>query len=90
MGSFRKFLLPTIVFLSALGIGAAFLIFLERDRIRELRKAINELGIGQAYTLQRQLDRSLSSTIALAALLRESNEHKLHNFDELAAQLIDS
>ncbi len=87
---FRKFLLPTIVFLFVLGIGAALLIIVEHDRIGELREAVNEVGIGQAYTLQRQLDRSLSSTVALAVLLRQDNEHKLHNFDELAAHMIES
>ena len=89
MTSFRKFLLPATVFLLVFGAGAAFLVAFQRYRIGELRKAISVAGIGQAYALERQLDRSLSATVALSVLVHQSSETVMRNFDEVADHMLD-
>ena len=81
MARSRKFILSAVTFFVVFGIGGAFITLVDRQRVDELRKVTTEIGVGQAYTLQRQLDRSLSVTFALASFLRQSKEIKMDKAD---------
>ena len=85
---FHPIFLSAVVFLFALAVGGAFINLAERRRSDEHRQALREIGTAQAHLLERQLDRSLSSTFALASILRQSG--RIDNFDALAAEMIRS
>ncbi|KPK00980.1 MAG: hypothetical protein AMK71_07240 [Nitrospira bacterium SG8_35_4] len=53
----------------------------------ELRKKVAEIGSARSCTLQRQLDRSLSATSALAASIHQCGA--IDNFDELGADMME-
>lgn len=78
--------LSAVTFFVAVAIGGAFINIAERRRSDERRHVLREIGAVQAHLLERQLDRSLSSTFALAAILRQSG--RIDNFDALAAEII--
>ncbi|MFQ5796419.1 MAG: PAS domain S-box protein [Candidatus Bipolaricaulia bacterium] len=72
----------------ALAIGGAFITLVQRRHAEEHRRMVGEIAVSQARLLERQLDRSLSSTFALASILHQSG--KIKNFDALAAEIIKS
>ena len=80
--------ISAVVFFVVLATGGAFINLAERRRSDEHRQALREMGTAQAHLLERQLDRSLSSTFALASILRQSG--RIDNFDALAAEMIRS
>jgi len=82
----RSLLLSGVVLLAVLAIGAAFINVTERQRAAGRRRMVSEMGAAQAHSLQRQLDWSLSSTLALASMLRQ--DRAIANFDTLAADII--
>jgi signal transduction histidine kinase/DNA-binding response OmpR family regulator/sensor domain CHASE-containing protein len=82
----RSFALAATTFLVALGIGGIFITLSESRRTEQQRAMVSDIGSGQASALQRQLDRALSSTLALASLIRQ-NGH-IDNFDILAADML--
>jgi signal transduction histidine kinase/DNA-binding response OmpR family regulator/sensor domain CHASE-containing protein len=82
----RSFALAATTFLVALAIGGIFITLSENRRTEKQRSIVSDIGSGQASALQRQLDRALSSTLALASLIRQ-NGH-IDNFDILAADML--
>jgi PAS domain S-box-containing protein len=84
----RALWLSAVALLVVLGIGGTLVSLLETRWAADQREVVRAIGSGQAYTLQRQLDRSLSATFALASLLRQSQ--RIDNFDALAADMITS
>ncbi len=88
MTQLRLLILPAVAFVVVLIIGGGFIILTERRHVDDQRQALREIGVAQAHLLERQLDRSLSSTYALASFLRQSG--KIDNFDSLAADMIKS
>lgn len=58
----------------------------ERVREHDRRQVVSQLAASSAYTLERQLSRSLSATYALAAILHQYGE--VREFDELAREMI--
>ncbi|MCH8055512.1 MAG: CHASE domain-containing protein, partial [Deltaproteobacteria bacterium] len=84
----RPIILSALVFLFVLAMGGAFINLVESRRSDEKRQMLKEIGTAQAHLLERQLDRSLSSTFALASILRQSG--RIDNFDALAAEMIRS
>ncbi len=85
---FHPLFLSAVTFFVAVAIGGAFINIAERRRSDEHRHVLKEIGAVQAHILERQLDRSLSSTFALASILRQSG--RIDNFDTLAAEIIKS
>ncbi|MBW8005813.1 MAG: PAS domain S-box protein [candidate division NC10 bacterium] len=83
---FHPLFLSAVTFFVAVAIGGAFINIAERRRSDEHRHVLKEIGAVQAHILERQLDRSLSSTFALASILRQSG--RIDNFDTLAAEII--
>ncbi len=75
-----------VAFFIALSMCTAFVYLVERNRQTQLRQAIAEVSAAQAYSLERQLNRSLSATYALAFILRQNKG--IHDFDALAADMI--
>ncbi|MFQ5993294.1 MAG: PAS domain S-box protein, partial [Nitrospiraceae bacterium] len=86
MTQLRPVYLSAITFLVVLAVGGALVMLAEHRRNDEQRQAIAEAGSGQAHMLERQLERSLSSTFALASVLRRSG--RIDNFDALAAEIM--
>jgi PAS domain S-box-containing protein len=84
----RALWVSAIAFLVVLGVGYTLVSLLETRWGADQREVVRTIGGGQAYTLQRQLDRSLSATFALASVLRQGQQ--IDNFDALAAELIKS
>ncbi|MEE9144151.1 MAG: PAS domain-containing protein, partial [Candidatus Binatia bacterium] len=84
----RLLIWPVMAFLVVLTVGGVFIYLDERHHMDQHRQALREIGTAQAHSLERQLDRSLSSTFALAAIIRRSGEIK--DFDNLASEIIKS
>ena len=82
----HSFVLAATTCLVALGIGGTFITLSESRRTEQQRAIVSDIGSGQAAALQRQVDRALSSTLALASLIRQ-NGH-IDNFDILAADML--
>ena len=88
MSKLRPLFVSAISFLVALAIGGAFITLVDRRHADEHRQVISEIGIAQARLLERQLDRSLSSTFALGSILRQAG--RIKNFDSIAAEIIET
>jgi PAS domain S-box-containing protein len=82
----RTLFLSGLVFLVVVAVGGAFVQVTEQQRSAARRRAVSEIAEARARWLERQLDRSLSSTFALASILRQTG--KISNFDSLAADMI--
>jgi sensor domain CHASE-containing protein len=80
--------LAAVTFVVVLAAGGAFITLAERRYADEHRHLAREMGAARAHLLERQFDRSLASTFALASILRQSGE--IDNFDTLAADIIES
>ncbi len=85
--SIRSTVYSIIVFIVIVSIGLILFYYREQNRISELRKVVTEVAAAQSYTISRQLDRSLSTTYALASLLQQYGE--IQNFDALADDMIN-
>lgn len=75
-----------LVFLFFMGVGAVLVEQVELGRENERRQIVAQLAASTAYSLERQLSRSLSATYALAAIIRQSGT--IRDFDALAAEMI--
>ncbi|GJL77505.1 MAG: histidine kinase [Nitrospinaceae bacterium] len=76
-----------LVFLIYLGFGCFLIYLLESKREFESRTVATLMATSHAKSLEKQLSRSLSSTFALAAILKRDKSIK--DFDALAEDLID-
>ncbi|WP_306533959.1 ATP-binding protein [Geobacter sp.] len=83
----RAVLWALLVFSLFMGIGAVLAGELVRARQQECRQAVSQIAANAAYSLERQLFRSLSATSALAAILRQNG--RIENFDALSAEMIN-
>ncbi len=86
----RPYLVSGVVFLAICGAGGALIRLLERQRLVEAHAALSTIGVGQAQTLQRQLDRALSATLALASLLKQSGDMRIKDFTSICASMIET
>jgi signal transduction histidine kinase/DNA-binding response OmpR family regulator/sensor domain CHASE-containing protein len=71
-----------------LGIGITFLALSERHLTERQRWMVSDMGSEKASALRRHLDRSLSSTFVLAALIRQHGY--IDDFDILAADMLST
>jgi hypothetical protein len=72
MGKNRVFLLSGLVFILALGIGAAFVRLQERNREDTERRAVTEIGLARSSALEKQVDRCFAAAYALSMAIDPS------------------
>ena len=80
------FLKVSIIFLLSFGIGCFVIFSLENRRELESRALATQIASSHAQSIEKQLSRSLSTTLALATILKENSSFP--NFDSVAADLI--
>jgi signal transduction histidine kinase len=80
------FLKVSIIFLLSFGIGCFVIYSLESRRELESRALAIQIASSHAQSIEKQLSRSLSTTLALATILKEDSSFP--NFDSVAADLI--
>jgi signal transduction histidine kinase len=80
------FLKVVIIFLLSFGIGCFVIYSLESRRELESRALATQIASFHAQSIEKQLSRSLSATLALATILKENSSFP--NFDSVAADLI--
>jgi two-component system, cell cycle sensor histidine kinase and response regulator CckA len=76
----------TIAFAVCATAGGAIVWQGERLRTADQRQAVAEVAAGSAFALEREISRTLSSTYALAAVVRQRGEPD--DFDALAAAML--
>ncbi len=86
-GLIKRLIITTIIFFLTVSLGLVFVYLKQQEGMSALRKIVTEVAAAQAYSISRQLDRSLSATYALASLIQKYG--KIDNFDTLAADMID-
>jgi signal transduction histidine kinase len=74
------------IFLLSFSIGCFFIYSLESRRELESRALATQIASSHAQSIEKQLSRSLSTTLALATILKENSSFP--NFDSVAADLI--
>lgn len=79
---------PALVAFVAASIASGLLVwYSEHHRVTDERRHFSEIVDGHADSIQRQLERTLSATYALAALVRENKGH-FSSFDAIAGQML--
>ena len=86
----RIFLLTALVFAVTFVMTWLVVILFEDRLIDEKREAADAVVTAFASAVEQQLQRSLSSTMALASFVRQSEENVLDNFDTIAADMIET
>jgi len=83
-----KLVLPKValIFFLSLSVGCFFIYSLESRRELESRAMATQIASSHAKSLEKQLFRSLSATLALATILKENS--LFPNFDRVAEDLI--
>lgn len=76
-----------IAFVAALTLAAGLIWRYENARIREARELAGDLATERAYAMQTSVDRVLSATYALAAMLQQG-KGQIPRFEETAGQLL--
>lgn len=77
----------SIVFLLAAAMAAGLIWHAEQHNLREERARVAGLAKDHAHALETSLERALSATYALAALVRQGNG-SITNFDAAASQML--
>ncbi len=68
MTKLRPVILSSVVFFLVLGVGGSIIYLVERSYSDNQHRALREIGTARAHILEERLDRSLSSTFALASI----------------------
>lgn len=76
-----------MTFLVTLFLGSSLIYLNERNQVLQTQKAAMHVASSYAHLLQEQLNRSLSATYALAAVLRQG-KGQIDHFDALAADML--
>lgn len=79
--------MAVIVFLASALVAAAVIWKLESHRLEEERARVASLASVYAHALQRNFERTLSATYALAAMVRQGNG-EFPAFEEVASQML--
>ena len=82
--------LAVLLFAVSMGITGSLVKLVEDQRRNEKQVAVSTIGSGLSHSLQRQLDRSVSSTYALASLIRQNENHTIDDFDAAAGDMIET
>ena len=80
-------IVTVLAFLFVLGLGIGFVFQAEEYRIEERRAATALLASNHAGTVQRSIENALSSTYALAAIVRRG-KGKVDDFSTIAAEML--
>jgi len=86
----RIIFLSVLLFAVSLGITGGLVKLFEDQRFNEKQVAGSTIGNNLSYSLQRRLDRSVSSTYALASLIRQNENHTIDDFDSIAGDMIET
>lgn len=89
MKKYQAHLLSLLVFAVVLILGSVVYSQLAQRRLLLQRTLVGEVTTAHAGNLQRELDRALSATHELAAVLRQG-EGTIADFDRLAQEMIDA
>jgi len=76
-----------LAFLATTLLGAFAVVTIENNRLRERQKTVSDIAASVADSLNDHLTRALSSTYALAAIIRQ-NEGRIDNFEPLATEML--
>jgi len=76
-----------LAFLATLALGAFLIYVNERDNVSQSQRVAMEFAAAHGHLLQEQMNRSLSATYALAAVLRQG-KGEIDNFDTLATEML--
>jgi diguanylate cyclase (GGDEF)-like protein len=82
----RSNLLVVLVFVLAALASTAWIWQTERSRLANARQTVQGLALDRARALKSQVDRALSATYTMAALVQQGHG-KVDNFDEVAAKM---
>jgi len=83
----RPILAGVATFLLSAAVAAAVIVGIEQQRVQFAHVAAANLAGNYAHTLQQTIERSISSTYALAALVRQGNG-TIPEFELIASQLL--
>ncbi|MBE0622415.1 MAG: PAS domain S-box protein [Burkholderiales bacterium] len=83
----RPHVVAFVVFLLSAVAAASLIWRLDRDELQEQRARANSLVIDHSHSIQRGIERALSASYALAALLRQGNG-SISNFDAVGRQML--
>jgi len=83
----RLFLKVALVFLATFALGAAVIYLIEKNEVFKRQRVAMEVASVHGHLLQEQTARSLSSTYALAAVLKQG-EGRIDHFAEMATQML--
>lgn len=83
----RPLLLVAAVFLVAVTVAGLLVWQLEQQRLTNERARLRNLAGDHANAIQRNVERALSATYALAALVRQGNG-RVDNFEDVARQML--
>lgn len=75
------------VFLASLALGVGLITTIESARVQQRRAVALDRAADHAHTLQLQIDRAMSATYALAAMVRQG-QGRIHNFEALTTQML--
>jgi diguanylate cyclase (GGDEF)-like protein/PAS domain S-box-containing protein len=85
--SFRLARWPAAIFLASLLLGAALIAKLEGVRVEQKRSVAFDRAVDHGHALQVEIDRALSSTYSLAAVIRQG-KGRIDNFEALAGEML--
>lgn len=88
MAQVRIILISGLFFFLALAVGIAFVFLIEQHRAESDQRALLQVASSRARLLQAQLNHSLSTTFALASLVRQFKG--VEDFETLAADMVES
>ena len=83
----RLLMAASVVFLLAAAVAASLIWQTEQRNFREERARVTGLAKDHAHALESSIERALSATYALAALVRQGNG-RVTNFDATAGQML--
>jgi len=83
----QPLVVAAIVFIIALISSAAFVWRLDQLRLQKEHARVASIAVDHAHILQRNIERALSATYALAAMVRQG-KGDFHNFSEVAMQML--
>ena len=86
----RMLLSAVLLFMVVFAMTWAFVRLVEDRLLEERHAAAETIGAAMGSATQRQLDRSLSTTLALASLIRVSEGFEIDDFDAVAAEMIEA
>ena len=86
-GTARTRIVTLLFFLAVSLLGTLIVLFVENHHLQVKQKQAGDITARFAYTIQDRLNRSLSATYALAALIRQGNG-RIDHFEQLGSEML--